>query len=45
MVGKLGNTNLQQVVGESTDSNLRQLAEDYDMLFLIPWGHYYRILR
>ena len=26
MVGKLGDTNLQQVVGESTDSNLRQLA-------------------
>lgn len=43
-VGKLGETNLQQLVGKSLDLNPQQLAQDFEMLFKIPWGHHCRII-
>lgn len=36
--------NFQQGVGELSESNNRQLAEDFDMLFLIPWRHHRYII-
>ena len=44
VVGKLEETNLQQLVGKSKDSNRLQLVDDFEMLFMIPWGHHCRII-
>lgn len=44
VVGKLGGTNLQQHVGKSSGSNRQQAVDDFEMLFMIPWGHHCRII-
>ena len=36
--------NSQQVVGESTGRNRRQVADDFEMLFCIPWTHHQKII-
>lgn len=40
----MGGTNLQQHVGKSSGSNRQQAVDDFEMLFMIPWGHHCRII-
>ena len=43
-VDKLYDANRQQVVDKSTNTNRHQLADDFEMLFQIPWVHHHRII-
>ena len=36
--------NLRQDAEKSDDANLRQVAEDFEMLFNIPWTHHQKII-
>lgn len=36
--------NLRQDAEKSDDANLRQVAEDFEMLFSIPWTHHQKII-
>ena len=43
-VGKSEASNLQQVVGKIKETNSQQVADDFEILFKIPWGHHCRII-
>ena len=36
--------NLRHVAEKSTDANLQQLAEDFEILFCVPWTHHQKII-
>ena len=43
-VDELGLLNSQQLVGKTDDPNRRQLADDLELLFSIPWTHHQKII-
>lgn len=44
LVDESKKANLQQVVGESSNTNRPQLADDFEKILCIPWGHHVQII-